>query len=62
MRPLAALLILLSQLLLLWVTFDPTGRSASYFSMVGHPLLAVGCGLGLIALARRPHADERRKG
>ena len=53
MGRLAALLIILSQLLLLWVTFEPSGASAIYFSFVGTPLLGVGAVLGLVALTRR---------
>lgn len=49
----AALLIIVSQLLLLWVTFEPSGASAIYFSFVGTPLLAAGAVLGLWALTRR---------
>ncbi len=64
MGRLAALLIILSQLLLLWVTFEPSGTSAIYFSFVGHPLLAAGAVLGLVALTRRlrREAAERPAG
>ncbi len=49
----AALLILLSQLLLLWVTFDTTGSTSIWFTFVGHPLVAAGVALGIWALMRR---------
>ena len=49
----AALLILASQILLLWVVFDPTGLPSIWFSFAGHPLVAVGVGLGLWVLTRR---------
>ena len=53
----AALLILASQILLLWVAVAPSGTTAIWFSFVGHPLLVVGCALGLWALARRRRED-----
>jgi hypothetical protein len=53
MGRIAALLILTSQLLLLWVVFDPTGPPSIWFSFVGHPMVAVGVGLGLWTLTRR---------
>jgi hypothetical protein len=37
----AALLILASQIVLLWVVFDPTGLPSIWFSFAGHPLVAV---------------------
>ena len=49
----AALLILLSQLLLLQVVFTPTGPSSIWFTFVGHPLVGAGAVLGLWALRRR---------
>jgi hypothetical protein len=49
----AAFLILLSQTLLIWVAFEPSGTSAIWFSFVGTPLLFGGCVLGLVALRRR---------
>lgn len=49
----AALLVLISQLILIWITFDLRGQSAIWFSFVGHPLLAVGLALGLWAMLRR---------
>ena len=58
MARLAALLVGASQLILLWLLFDLTGRSAIVFSFVGHPLMAVGVALGLVALLRRK-ARER---
>ena len=53
----AALLILASQILLLRVAVAPSGTTAIWFSFVGHPLLVVGCALGLWALARRRRED-----
>ncbi len=49
----AALMILLSQLLLLWVALDPTGQSSIWFTFAGHPLVGGGVVLGLWALMRR---------
>jgi hypothetical protein len=49
----AALLILLSQVLLLWVAWEPTGTTAIWFVFVGHPMLGAGCVLALWALSRR---------
>ena len=49
----AAILILLAQLPLIWVSIDPTGQSSIWFSFVGHPLVGAGVVLGLWALARR---------
>jgi H+/gluconate symporter-like permease len=49
----AALLILASQILLLWVVFDPTGLPSIWFSFAGHPLVAVGVALGLWVVTRR---------
>ena len=43
----AALLILLSQLLLLWVAWEPNGSTAIWFVFVGHPLLASGIAIAL---------------
>jgi hypothetical protein len=54
----AATLILLSQLLLVWVALAPSGTSAIWFSFVGTPLLFVGCVLGLTALRRRLRQEE----
>ena len=53
MGRLAALLILVSQILLLRVVFDPTGPTSIWFSFAGHPLVAVGVALGIWALTRR---------
>ncbi len=49
----AALLILVSQLLLLWVVFDSTGPASIWFTFVGHPLTAAGVALGIWVLTRR---------
>lgn len=53
MARIAALLVIGSQLILIWVSLAPSGRSAIYFTFVGHPLVVVGCGLGVVALTRR---------
>jgi len=50
---LAAVLVLISQLILVWIALDVHGRSAIWFTFVGHPLLAVGLVLGLWAMLRR---------
>ena len=55
----AALLILASQILLLWVVFDPTGPPSIWFSFAGHPLVAVGVALGLWVLMRRLIRESR---
>jgi hypothetical protein len=58
----AALLILISQILLLWVVFNPTGPPSIWFSFVGHPMLGAGVVLGLWVLTRRlmREAHERK--
>ena len=53
MGRMAAALILLSQLLLVWVAVEPNGTTAIWFTFLGTPSLVVGCGLGLWALTRR---------
>jgi hypothetical protein len=53
MARVAAVLVIVSQLLLIWVALAPTGRSATYFAFVGHPILIVGFVLALVALSRR---------
>lgn len=53
MARIAAILVIASQLLLIWVVLAPTGRSAIYFMFVGHPLALVGFVLAAIALGRR---------
>jgi len=53
MARIAALLLIVSQLILIWVSLAPTGQAAIYFMFVGHPLVAIGFVLGLIALTRR---------
>jgi hypothetical protein len=58
MGRLAALLILASQVALVWVALKPNGTTAIWFSFVGHPLLAIGCALGLWALARRLRGER----
>jgi hypothetical protein len=49
----AALLVILSQAILIWVCLEPSGTSAIFFTFVGHPLVAAGYVLALIALTRR---------
>ncbi|MGH0034093.1 MAG: hypothetical protein ACQGVK_03610 [Myxococcota bacterium] len=51
---LAAILILLSQAIALWVAVEPTGQSAIVFSFVGHPLLGSGVLLAIVAMVKRP--------
>jgi len=53
MARIAAAMVIASQLILVWVALAPSGRSASYFMFVGHPLVVVGCALGAVALTRR---------
>ncbi len=67
MARIAALLVIVSQLLLVWMVLAPTGRSAISFTFVGHPLLLVGIVLAFVALRRRlmreraaPEASEPR--
>jgi hypothetical protein len=50
----AALMIFLSQAILLALALDFSGRTAILFSFVGHPMVVVGLGLtGYIILSRR---------
>ena len=58
----AAMLILLSQLLLLWVVFAPSGATSIWFMFVGHPLAAGGVALGIWALTRRLMREARERG
>jgi hypothetical protein len=58
----AAILILLSQLLLIWVALEPNGTTAIWFSFVGTPLLVGGCVLGLWALRRRLRRQGQQPG
>ena len=58
MARVAALLLIASQLILLWVSVDLTGRTATLFTFVGHPLVVIGFALAAIALTRRK-ARER---
>ena len=53
MARIAALLVIVSQLLLVWMVLAPTGSSAIYFSFVGHPLMLFGVVLAFVALRRR---------
>jgi hypothetical protein len=54
----AALMLIASQIILLWVTLDLTGHTAIVFTFIGHPLAGAGFVLAVIALARRK-ARER---
>jgi hypothetical protein len=54
---LAALLLLASQLILLLLVYEPSGRTATLFTFVGTPLL----GLGLILLALAAFRERRRR-
>jgi hypothetical protein len=53
MARVAAALVIASQLILAWVALAPSGRSAIFFTFVGHPLVVIGCVLGVAALTRR---------
>lgn len=55
----AALLVLISQVILVWIAFDVHGRSAIWFTFVGHPVLAVGLLLGLWAMLHRLRRERR---
>ncbi len=57
----AALLVLVSQLLLLWVVFDTTGPTSIWFTFLGHPLVAMGVVLGIWALTRRPMREAQER-
>lgn len=59
MGRIAAALVLSSQILLLWVAFEPSGRSAIPYTFIGHPLVAAGALLGLWALTRRLRQERR---
>jgi hypothetical protein len=59
---LAALLLLASQLILLWLLYQPTGFSAILFSFVGTPLLVVGLMLLMVAALRERRRDRSRSG
>ncbi len=61
MGRIAALLILLSQILLLWLALDPNGTTAIWFMFAGHPLLGAGIVLGLWALARRLRSEREAR-
>ena len=58
----AALFILTSQLLLVWVALVPNGTTAIWFSFAGTPCLVIGCGLGLSALRQRLVRDRITSG
>ena len=61
MGRLAALLILLSQILLLQVAWETTGTTAIWFTFVGHPLLGAGIVLALWALSRRLRRERQTR-
>lgn len=58
MARLAALMIAVAMGLLLLVTFKMDGNSAIWFFFIGHPTLALGFLLSVIALARRLRAER----
>ena len=58
MARIAALLIIASQLILLWLALAPSGKTSILFMFVGHPLVLIGSALGVVALTRRK-ARER---
>lgn len=58
MARVAAVLVIASQLILLWMLWDLSGKTAIVFTFVGHPLVGLGVVLGLWALLRRK-ARER---
>ena len=60
MERVAASLILLSQLFLVWVALAPNGTTAIWFSFAGTPLLICGCALGVWSLRRRPRREVDR--
>jgi len=49
----AALLVFVSMVILLRVTFEMTGNNAIVFFFIGHPLLLAGLLVAVFALARR---------
>ena len=53
----AALLLLASQLILLLLVYEPSGRTATLFTFLGTPLL----GLGLLLLAGCAFRERRRR-
>lgn len=53
MARVAALLVIVSQLILMWLVFETKGQTTIAFVFFGHPILGVGLVLGLIALLRR---------
>lgn len=53
----AALLLLASQLILLLLVYEPSGRTATLFTFLGTPLL----GLGLLLLAFAAFRERRRR-
>jgi hypothetical protein len=57
----AALLIIVSQVIAMWLAVDPTGESAIVFSFVGTPLLGIGLVLALTALAMRRAQEARER-
>ena len=53
MGRIAALMILASMAILIWVSVDMRGGTAIWFAFVGHPLLGAGLVLGFVARTRR---------
>jgi hypothetical protein len=62
MARVAALIVIAAMVMLLWHTFEMTGRSAILFYFVGHPMLAIGLLLGFIALSRRLRRERAEGG
>lgn len=56
----AAALILISQLLLVWVGVEPNGTSAIWFTFVGTPCLVVGGWMGWGAMRQEAQARRER--
>jgi hypothetical protein len=61
MARISAILIILSQLILIWLVLDTDGYRATLFSFVGHPVLTLGCVFALVVMWRR-RADPRAVG
>ena len=53
----AAVILLLSQFLLLRVVWSPTGPNAISFSFLGHPAVAIGIGVAMIGVFQRARAN-----
>ena len=57
----AATLVLLSQILLIWVVLDTTGRTSIWFTFLGHALVGAGVMVGIVALTRRQSRGSRHR-